>query len=124
MGIGNLLYVARESGSVAVIPPFFGESDFYETRKSAGESYTDDVFIFRRFFVGFMHFGDVFDLPRLRQSLHIPLIEWRELKDIEAGRKQPPEPLGCWSLWQAYDLMNEKPRPNFITGELQLALGT
>ena len=71
-----------------------------------------------------MHFGDVFDLPRLRQSLRMPLIEWRELKDIEAGRKQPLEPLGCWSLWQAYDQMNHKPRPNFITGELQLALGT
>ena len=70
-----------------------------------------------------MHFGDVFDLPRLRQSLHMPLIEWRELKDIEAGRKQPLEPLGCWSLWQAYDQINQKPRPNMITGELQLALG-
>lgn len=38
MGIGNLLYVARESGRVAVIPPFFGELDFYESGKSSGES--------------------------------------------------------------------------------------
>ena len=38
MGIGNLLYVARESGSVAVIPPFFGEPEFYDTGKSSGES--------------------------------------------------------------------------------------
>lgn len=76
-----------------------------------------------RFIAGFMHFGDVFDLPRLRQSLGMPLIEWRELKDIEAGRKLPLEPLGCWSLWQPYDRMNQKPRPNFITGNMQLALG-
>lgn len=38
MGVGNLLYVARESGSIAVIPPFFGELDFYDSGQDAGES--------------------------------------------------------------------------------------
>lgn len=71
---------------------------------------------------GFMDFSDIFDLPRLRESLHMPLIEWKDVKDIKAGMERPLEPLGCWTLWAPYD-DQKSPRPNYITGELQLGLG-
>jgi len=51
----------------------------------------------------------------------MPILEWRDVKDLAAGSKRPPEPLGCWSVWAPYD-SNQHPRGNFITGDLQLSL--
>lgn len=73
-------------------------------------------------FPGFIPFGDIFDLPQLREALHMPILEWRDIKDLAAGRRHPPEPLGCWSVWAPYD-GRQRPRGNFITGNLQLSLG-
>lgn len=71
-----------------------------------------------------MDFGDIFDLPYIREALNMPILEWKDVKDIKAGMELPLEPLGCWSLWAPYDGDNKKPRPNDITGERQLGLGT
>jgi len=55
-------------------------------------------------------FGDVFDLDFLRDHLHIPILEWRDVKSLPTSSDPNPypyassgslnsesEPLGCWS---------------------------
>lgn len=67
-----------------------------------------------------LSFGEIFDIPRLQESLHMPILEWRDIKDLKLGREQPPEPLGCWSVWAPYDGDQKWPRRVRITEELQL----
>lgn len=50
---------------------------------------------------GYLHFGDVFDIPRLSTELGMEIIEWRDLKDLPERLIHPTEEideLGCWSL--------------------------
>lgn len=64
----------------------------------------------------------MFDVPRLRQSLHMPILEWRDVKDMHRGKQISPDPLGCWSIWAPYDAARS-PRGNSITDRSQLSLG-
>ncbi|KAK0194202.1 hypothetical protein F5146DRAFT_926365 [Armillaria mellea] len=43
-------------------------------------------------------FGDVFDVPRLRQALDRPILEWRDVKDPNSAEL---DGLGCWNVWEA-----------------------
>lgn len=120
MGISNLLYLAQMTERVPILPPFAGFRDQWQ----AGilSFFTIPLKLGWYSFPGFIPFGEIFDVPRLREALHMPIIEWRDVKDLAAGSKQPPEPLGCWSVWAPYD-GNQRPRGNFITGDSQLSLG-
>ncbi|KAF8133481.1 hypothetical protein K438DRAFT_1998194 [Mycena galopus ATCC 62051] len=40
-------------------------------------------------------FSDVFDLPRLRRWVTTPILEWREVKDVESTTV---EDMGCWDV--------------------------
>ncbi|KAJ7622484.1 hypothetical protein FB45DRAFT_125421 [Roridomyces roridus] len=42
-----------------------------------------------------MDFGDVFDVPRLRRATGIPILEWRQVKDLKS---EIIEELGCWDI--------------------------
>jgi hypothetical protein len=68
---------------------------------------------------GDQHFsvGKVFDLPRLRQSLRIPILEWEDVKD---DTSEEYEAIGCWSVWQAVQYGEETPRQNWQTPRLKL----
>lgn len=53
--------------------------------------------------------SELFDLPRLREELQWPILEWADVKRARYGEMSdlPPledvvkEPLGCWSYWMS-----------------------
>jgi len=56
---------------------------------------------------GTIGFSEVFDLPRFRKALGIPILEWDEVKDPES---EHIDDLGCWNVWGTVQLDNEEPR--------------
>ncbi|KAL0956952.1 hypothetical protein HGRIS_003053 [Hohenbuehelia grisea] len=56
-------------------------------------------------------FSEVFDLPRLRQLLGKPVLEWREVKDRESNIV---EDLGCWNIWEAVHMHEKHPRISVV----------
>ncbi|KAJ7138652.1 hypothetical protein C8R46DRAFT_1361718 [Mycena filopes] len=72
----NILYVARLTGRVPIIPRF------------RPVHLVDNN-------VAHLDFSDVFDLPRLRRELDTPVLEWRDVKDLGSDEV---EELGCWDL--------------------------
>lgn len=69
---------------------------------------------------GFIPFGDVFDVPRLAKALHIPVLEWRDVKK-PASPDATPETLGGWSAWSRWDtLRSGLPRGNHVVANLSL----
>ncbi|KDQ63266.1 hypothetical protein JAAARDRAFT_29285 [Jaapia argillacea MUCL 33604] len=51
--------------------------------------------------------SEIFDLPRLRKQLGIPILEWHEVKDTDS---EVLDDLGCWSVWEACNNNGEGPR--------------
>jgi len=102
MGIANLIYIAQMANRTPILPPFAG---FFQQENS-----------------GPLSFGEIFDIPRLQESLHMPILEWQDVKDLKLGREHSPEPLGCWSVWAPYDGDQKWPRRVRITEELNLDL--
>ncbi|KAJ7654723.1 hypothetical protein B0H17DRAFT_956880 [Mycena rosella] len=64
-----------------------------------------------------LHFGEVFDLPRLRRALGKPVLEWREVK-------QPNSPIlddiGCWNIWESVQYRENAPRHSNVPWKLNL----
>jgi hypothetical protein len=62
-------------------------------------------------------FGDVFDVPRLRRTLRVPILEWRDVKD-------PASPvlddIGCWSIWMTVQNQDNSPRGSPTPSDLKL----
>ncbi|EAU89478.2 hypothetical protein CC1G_07704 [Coprinopsis cinerea okayama7 len=52
-------------------------------------------------------FSDVFDIPRLRKELKMPIVEWNEVK---ANTSQEFDEVGCWNTWEAAAPWEGKPR--------------
>ena len=61
--------------------------------------------------------GDIFDLPRLRKSLGIPILEWDDVKDPSS---QHVDEIGCWSIWMAVQDREAQPRYCPLTEGLRL----
>ena len=61
-------------------------------------------------------FSEVFDIDYLSDKIGMPVLEWNEVKNLST---QTPEieDIGCWSVWQAVQVREPKPR---ITGALSL----
>ncbi|EJD41495.1 hypothetical protein AURDEDRAFT_115423 [Auricularia subglabra TFB-10046 SS5] len=66
---------------------------------------------------GFLHFGDVFDVPRLSRLLRMPVLEWR---DVKAESSKEVEEIGCWSAWAISGPDEDQPRHSFIPEILNL----
>jgi len=66
---------------------------------------------------GFLHFGDVFDVPRLSKLIRMPVLEWRQVKD---EKSEEVEEVGCWSAWAVSGPDGDKPRHSFIPEILKL----
>jgi hypothetical protein len=64
-----------------------------------------------------INFGEVFDIPRLRKALRIPIIEWHEIKNLSAHER---DEIGCWSVWQAVQERDPEPRNSFLVDLLTL----
>ena len=74
----NLIYLARLVGRVPVL------SDFVPGHMHGNP--------------GFLPVSTVFDLPRLAETLRMPILEWSDLKLIEDPKQGEWEDIGCWSL--------------------------
>ncbi|KAG6910509.1 hypothetical protein DXG01_009928 [Tephrocybe rancida] len=62
-------------------------------------------------------FGLVFDVPRLRKALHIPVLEWHEVKD---RKSESIDELGCWNTWEAVQKGEHYPRRSPVPDHLKL----
>lgn len=72
----NLIYLGIISSRVPVLPSFSPMHIGFDSEN--------------------FHFGDVFDLPRLRKAVGHPILEWRDLKDHKSIEQ---DIFGCWSTW-------------------------
>jgi hypothetical protein len=62
-------------------------------------------------------FGDVFDVPRLRELMQKPLIQWHEVKDRSSDIV---EELGCWNVWEAVQDREHFARRSAVPDRLNL----
>ncbi|CAA7265892.1 unnamed protein product [Cyclocybe aegerita] len=62
-------------------------------------------------------FGEVFDVPRLREALQMPVIEWHEVKNRNSGVL---DEIGCWDTWQAVQDREHYPRRSVVPDLLKL----
>ncbi|KAG8929947.1 hypothetical protein FRC02_004833 [Tulasnella sp. 418] len=72
MTFWNLVYIAMLTNRVPIIPPHVPGHLPWEA--------------------GTFRFGDIFDVPRFRRELGMPIIEWADVKTDEAWND-----IGCWS---------------------------
>ncbi|KAG8976026.1 hypothetical protein FRC05_004657 [Tulasnella sp. 425] len=109
----NLIFLAYMSHRIPILPPFIPSASHI------GHG------------VPVIQFSDVYDLPRLRDALNWPLLEWSDIKkakyndafdsrasDMEGVDK---EVLGCWGAQQAFD-KNNRPTPASTPGFLNLEI--
>ncbi|KAJ7615971.1 hypothetical protein FB45DRAFT_935029 [Roridomyces roridus] len=89
----NMIYIAQLTHRVPIIPRF---RPVHINNENASH----------------LDFGDVFDVPLLSQTLGMPILEWREVKDAAS---ETLEELGCWDIqdktWERERLYLEAP-PN------------
>ncbi|PPQ63687.1 hypothetical protein CVT24_004572 [Panaeolus cyanescens] len=84
MSIVNMIYLGLITDRIPILPPFAPDHHI---------SYD----------AGAVPFGRVFNVTRLSQALHKPIVEWHQVKDLPdetaVGDTNPGdrEPLGCWS---------------------------
>lgn len=52
-------------------------------------------------------FGEVFDIDYLSQTIRIPVLQWSEVKNTSSLEV---EDIGCWSVWQAVQTREPRPR--------------
>ncbi|KAJ7103376.1 hypothetical protein B0H15DRAFT_209997 [Mycena belliarum] len=62
-------------------------------------------------------FGEVFDVPRLRNALGVSVLEWR---DVKQHNSTVLEPLGCWNTWEAVQGREKFPRRSRSINDLNL----
>ncbi|KAG5647758.1 hypothetical protein DXG03_008481 [Asterophora parasitica] len=93
----NLIYLAMITDRIPVIPMF--------TPSHIGGA------------VPPIDFGLVFDVPRLRKALNIPVLEWHEVKDRASNEV---EEIGCWNTWEAVQKNEHYPRRSHVPDHLKL----
>ncbi|KZP06147.1 hypothetical protein FIBSPDRAFT_764866 [Athelia psychrophila] len=96
MTYANLIYLARLTGRVPVIPTFIPS----HVRGDAGP----------------IPFGEIFNTTRLGEAIGIPVIEWQ---DIKAPSSNYVDEIGCWSIWQA-TREDDSPRGSAMISQLNL----
>jgi hypothetical protein len=55
---------------------------------------------------GSLYFSDIFDIPRLRKAIGMPILEWHEVKDPDS---KVIDDVGCWGVWEVVS-EDQKPR--------------
>ncbi|KAF4573193.1 hypothetical protein EYR36_007703 [Pleurotus pulmonarius] len=97
MTYGNLIYLAIITDRIPVIPMF--------TPSHIGGS------------VPPIPFGEVFDVPRLRDLIGRPVLEWHEVKDTSS---ETVDDIGCWNLWESVQYYEHRPRGSSVPTHLKL----
>ncbi|KAJ3344313.1 hypothetical protein HDU93_000103 [Gonapodya sp. JEL0774] len=81
MEVTNLIYLARLTDRIPIVPSF--EPTHFGSLNTAGP----------------LKFEDVFDVPYLMGKLGFPVVQWHEIKELNSSSKeQPLEQIGCWSV--------------------------
>ncbi|KAF7311040.1 hypothetical protein HMN09_00647500 [Mycena chlorophos] len=62
-------------------------------------------------------FGEVFDVPRLRNLLGTSVLEWRDVKDVASPEI---DDIGCWNIWESVQYREAFPRRSRIPDDLNL----
>ncbi|KAJ3787141.1 hypothetical protein GGU10DRAFT_349647 [Lentinula aff. detonsa] len=62
-------------------------------------------------------FGEVFDLPRMRNLTGKAILEWRDVKDPES---ETVDDIGCWNIWEAVQYREHYPRRSSAPEHLKL----
>ncbi|KAJ7492380.1 hypothetical protein FB451DRAFT_1388779 [Mycena latifolia] len=102
ISIMNLIYLGLITDRVPILPAFLPSHLMLNTLS------TDHVPL---------TFGDVFDLPRLRQAIGKPILEWR---DVKASNSTVLDDLGCWNVWESVQYFDKAPRGSFTPWNLKL----
>ncbi|KAF8215953.1 hypothetical protein K438DRAFT_2106209 [Mycena galopus ATCC 62051] len=98
----NLIYLGMITDRVPVLPVFL-PSHFMLN------NYGDDH--------SPLAFGDVFDLPHLRNATKKPVLEWR---DVKAPNSTITDDIGCWNVWESIQYHDKAPRQSFAPWFLKL----
>lgn len=93
----NLIYLAKITDRVPIIPPFVPSH-------IGGDA-------------GSIAFGDIFNTTRLGEAIGIPVIEW---KDVKRPGSEVLDDLGCWDIWQATQYEEAFPRWSGMLEQLNL----
>ena len=97
-----MIYLARASGTVPVLPPF--------TSHIEGEKPP-------------LPFSRVFDVPRMSRAINTPLLDWAQVKDLgRAVSEEGLDAVGCWNIWEAQSVYADGPRGSYTP--ILLGLGT
>ncbi|OBZ79026.1 hypothetical protein A0H81_00085 [Grifola frondosa] len=100
MTLGNLIYLALITSRVAILPPF-----------------TSHI----RSIAAPLPFSEIFDVPRLITALNAPVLEWSQVKDLEAAARQDVQDIiGCWNVWEVDNVGADGPRGSFTPHLLNL----
>lgn len=91
---GNLIYLAMLTERVPIVGPF--------TPSHIGGD------------AGEILFSEVFDIDYLSETIGLPVLQWSEVKNSSSTEV---EDIGCWSVWQAVQTRESRPR---ITNALSL----
>ncbi|KAF7332286.1 hypothetical protein MKEN_00109800 [Mycena kentingensis (nom. inval.)] len=97
----NLLYLARTTGRVAILPSFS----------------PTHVAAYSKSFPANLDFGEAFDLPRFTALSGIDAVEWGQVKNATSD---VVDVLGCWNLWQAVSPNNKEPHYTRTTVDYKL----
>ena len=95
----NLVYLARLTDRVAIIPPFIPS----HIGGSAGN----------------IDFGAIFNTTRLGEYIGIPVVEWHDVKTRPSGHM---DDLGCWSVWEPTQYEEDFPRRTPMLSQLNLGM--
>ncbi|TCD65886.1 hypothetical protein EIP91_002046 [Steccherinum ochraceum] len=98
MTLGNLIYLARITNRVPVLPPL----DSYIGKRPTA-----------------IPFSEIFDLPRMERELGMDIIEWKDVKD---RRSEELDALGCWNVFQVANMHASEPRFSRNAMDLKLDL--
>ncbi|KAJ3487322.1 hypothetical protein NLI96_g3606 [Meripilus lineatus] len=96
LNIGNIVYLARMTDRIPVLPPLDSYIGHWSTPRPL---------------------SSVFDLARLSEALGFPVLEWSQVKDPESTEI---DVLGCWNIWQVANLDAIAPREARNPRELYL----
>ncbi|KAG8881090.1 hypothetical protein FRB98_004547 [Tulasnella sp. 332] len=99
----NIVLLAQLTRRIPIIPPFAPSHVGYN------ESH--------------LRFSDVFDVPRMTEALHMPILDWQDVKtNIGLDTGVAFDKVGCWSSWAPME--NEGPRAGMARGNgLERRLG-
>ncbi|KAJ7675369.1 hypothetical protein B0H17DRAFT_1207731 [Mycena rosella] len=102
ISIMNLIYLGLITERVPIIPVFLPSHTMLSTLNTEHTP---------------LPFGDVFDLPHLRQAIGKPVLQW---SDVKASNSTVLDDLGCWNVWESIQYYDKAPRGSFAPWKLKL----